>query len=139
MMWSVTDQQPFANYQYEIYMAGMADQRPELPYFTSADWEARFAETVTPQAHGYVAGAAGAEDTLRENLEAFRRWRIVPRMLRDISARDMRVALFGTELHSPVLLAPVGVQQIVHPDGELASARAAASLGVPMVHSTAAS
>jgi isopentenyl diphosphate isomerase/L-lactate dehydrogenase-like FMN-dependent dehydrogenase len=139
MMRSVTDQQAFANYQYEIYLAGMTDQRPELPFFATADWEREFADKATPGAHGYVAGAAGAEDTLRENLEAFRRWRLVPRMLRDISARDMRTELLGTELHSPLLLAPVGVQQIVHPDGELASARAAASLGVPMVHSTAAS
>ena len=138
-MRSVTDQQAFANYQFEIYLAGATDQRPELPHFAPAAWERAFAEQVTPEAHGYVAGAAGAEDTLRENLEAFRRWRIVPRMLRDISARDMRCELFGTELHSPLLLAPVGVQAIVHPDGELASARAAASLGVPMVHSTAAS
>src|SRR3954470_2727908 len=139
MMRSVTDQQAFANYQFEIYLAGMSDQRPELPFFAPAEWERAFAEKVTAGAHGYVAGAAGTEDTQRENLEAFRRWRLVPRMLRDISARDMRLELFGAELHSPVLLAPVGVQQIVHPDGELASARAAASLGVPMVHSTAAS
>src|SRR3954467_13447497 len=139
MMRSVTDQQAFANYQYEIYLAGAGDQRPELPHFAPAAWERAFAERVTPEAHGSVAGAAGAEDTLRENLEAFRRWRIVPRMLRDISVRDMRVDLFGTELHSPVLLAPVGVQQIVHPEGELASALEEASLGVPMVHSTAAS
>src|SRR3954451_9770144 len=139
MMRSVTDQQAFANYQYEIYLAGAGDQRPELPHFAPAAWERAFAERVTPEAHGYVAGAAGAEDTLRENLEAFRRWRIVPRMLRDISSRDMRTELFGAELHSPLLLAPVGVQAIVHPDGELASARAAASVGVPMVHSTAAS
>jgi isopentenyl diphosphate isomerase/L-lactate dehydrogenase-like FMN-dependent dehydrogenase len=134
----VTDQQPFANFQYEIYLAGMTDQRPELP-FAPAEWERAFAEKATPEAHGYVAGAAGAEDTLRENLEAFRRWRLVPRMLRDISARDLRTELFGAELHSPVMLAPVGVQAIVHPEGELASARAAASLDVPMVHSTAAS
>jgi isopentenyl diphosphate isomerase/L-lactate dehydrogenase-like FMN-dependent dehydrogenase len=135
----VTDQQAFANYQFEIYLAGQAGRRPELPHFTAADWERAFADTVTPEAHGYVAGAAGSEDTLRENLEAFRRWRIVPRMLRDISARDLRLELFGTELGAPVLLAPVGVQAIVHPEGELATARAAASVGVPMIHSTAAS
>src|SRR4051794_19305713 len=120
MMPSVTETQPFANYQYEIYLAGMADQQPELPYFAPADWEARFRETATAQAYGYVAGAAGAEDTLRENLEAFRRWRIVPRMLRDISARDTSTELFGAPLHAPLLLAPIGVQSIVHPDGELA-------------------
>src|SRR4051794_20662237 len=139
MMRTVTDQQAFANYQFEIYLAGMSDHRPERPFLAPPEWERACAEKVTAGAHGYVAGAAGTEDTLRENLEAFRRWRIVPRMLRDISSRDMRTELFGAELHSPLLLAPVGVQAIVHPDGELASARAAASVGVPMVHSTAAS
>jgi isopentenyl diphosphate isomerase/L-lactate dehydrogenase-like FMN-dependent dehydrogenase len=138
MMGSVTDQQPFANYQYEIYLAGMTDQLPELP-FAPDEWERAFRETATPEAHGYVAGGAGAEDTVRENLEAFRRWRIVPRMLRDISARDLRTELFGAPLHAPLLLAPVGVQSIVHPDGEMAVARAAAALDVPMVLSTAAS
>src|SRR3954465_4740934 len=78
MMRSVTDQQAFANYQYEIYLAGAGDQRPELPHFAPAAWERAFAEKATPEAHGYVAGAAGAEDTLRENLEAFRRWRPRP-------------------------------------------------------------
>src|SRR3954467_6762029 len=125
MMGSVTDQQGFANYQYEIYLAGMNDQRPELPHFAAGQWERASAEKATPEAHGYVAGAAGAEDTLRENLEAFRRWRLVPRMLRDISARDTSTELFGAALHSPVLLAPIGVQSIVHPEGELAVARAA--------------
>src|SRR3954468_5709755 len=139
MIPSVTETQPFANYQYEIYLAGMADQQPELPYFAPADWEARFRETATAQAYGYVAGAAGAEDTLRENLEAFRRWRIVPRMLRDISARDTSTELFGAPLHAPLLLAPIGVQSIVHPDGELAVARAARELDIPMILSTAAS
>src|SRR3954451_6569844 len=139
MMRSVTDQQAFANYQYEIYLAGAGDQRPELPHFAPAAWERAFAEQVTPEAHGYVAGAAGAEDTLRENLEAFRRWRIVPRMLRDISARDTSTELFGAPLHAPLLLAPIGVQSIVHPDGELAVARAARELDIPMILSTAAS
>src|SRR6059058_3564171 len=104
MMRSVTDQQAFANYQFEIYLAGAGDVRPELPHFAPAAWEQAFAEKVTAEAHGYVAGAAGAEDTLRENLEAFRRWRIVPRMLRDISARDLRTEVLGARLHSPVML-----------------------------------
>jgi isopentenyl diphosphate isomerase/L-lactate dehydrogenase-like FMN-dependent dehydrogenase len=86
-----------------------------------------------------VAGAAGSEGTARSNLEAFRRWQIVPRMLRDVGVRDLRAELFGAELPAPLLLAPVGVQSIVHPDGELATARAAAATGVPYVHSTAAS
>ena len=76
---------------------------------------------------------------MRANREAFRRWRIVPRMLEDVSERDLSTTVLGTAMPAPVLLAPVGVQSIVHPDGELASARAAASLGVPYVASTAAS
>ena len=57
---------------------------------------------------------------MRANEEAFRRWRIVPRMLRDVSARDLSATVLGTELPAPLGLAPVGVQTIVHPDGELA-------------------
>jgi isopentenyl diphosphate isomerase/L-lactate dehydrogenase-like FMN-dependent dehydrogenase len=75
---------------------------------------------------------------MRANLGAFRRWRIVPRMLRDVATRDLRTTVLGTEMPAPVLLAPVGVQTILHPDGELASARAAAALGLPLVASTAA-
>src|SRR5438093_1748734 len=138
MMRSVTDQQPFANYQYEIYLGGVTGQRPDLP-FSSEEWERRAREILGAGAYGYVAGGAGAEDTMRANLAAFRRWRIVPRMLRDVGVRDLRVSLFGSELAAPLLLGPVGVQAIVHEDGELATARAAAALGLPMVLSTAAS
>jgi L-lactate dehydrogenase (cytochrome) len=60
-------------------------------------------------------------------------------MLRNIEQRDLRVEVLGTPLPAPVMLAPIGVQSIVHPDGELAVARAASSLGVPMIASTAAS
>ncbi|MDP9227562.1 MAG: alpha-hydroxy-acid oxidizing protein, partial [Actinomycetota bacterium] len=78
-------------------------------------------------------------DTMRANLEAFREWRIVPRVLRDISSRDLGTELLGTRLPAPLLLAPIGVQSVLHPEGELASARAAASLGLPLVVSTASS
>jgi isopentenyl diphosphate isomerase/L-lactate dehydrogenase-like FMN-dependent dehydrogenase len=73
------------------------------------------------------------------NREAFYGWRIVPRMLRDVSQRDLRVELLGKKLPAPVLLGPVGVQGIIHEEAELATARAAASLGVPSVLSTLSS
>jgi isopentenyl diphosphate isomerase/L-lactate dehydrogenase-like FMN-dependent dehydrogenase len=92
-----------------------------------------------PKAADYVFGAAGSEDTMRANEAAFRRWRIVPRMLRDVSARDLSVTVRGTELPAPVGLAPIGVQTIVHPEGELAVARAAAAVGLPMAVSTVSS
>jgi isopentenyl diphosphate isomerase/L-lactate dehydrogenase-like FMN-dependent dehydrogenase len=76
---------------------------------------------------------------MRANLEAFRRRRIVPRMLRDVGDRDLATTVLGTPMPAPVMLAPVGVQSILHEEGELASARAAAGLGVPYVASTAGS
>jgi isopentenyl diphosphate isomerase/L-lactate dehydrogenase-like FMN-dependent dehydrogenase len=96
-------------------------------------------DALSAEARAYVAGSAGGEDTASRNREAFRRWRIVPRMLRDVAERDLSVELLGQRLPVPVLLAPIGVQSIVHEDGELASARAASDLGVPFVSSSAAS
>jgi isopentenyl diphosphate isomerase/L-lactate dehydrogenase-like FMN-dependent dehydrogenase len=101
--------------------------------------ERRACEVLSPEAFGYLAGGAGAEDTMRANLAAFRRWRIEPRVLRDLSCRAWNTTLLGTHLPAPLLLAPVGVQGLFHPEGELASARAAASLGVPVVLSSASS
>ncbi|HEY1711431.1 MAG TPA: alpha-hydroxy-acid oxidizing protein [Solirubrobacteraceae bacterium] len=126
---------PFASYQAEIFLRGLAGERPGQPL----DWPAlaREAERVAePQAAGYVFGAAGTEDTMRANEAAFRRWRIVPRMLRDVSARDLSRTVLGTECPAPVGLAPIGVQTLVHDDGEHASARAAAAVGLPMAVST---
>jgi len=100
---------------------------------------ARAAEVLDPRAWGYLEGAAGSEDTARANLEAFRRWRIVPRVLRGVERPDLGIDLLGQRLRSPLLLAPIGVQGILHPHGELAVARAAAALGVPMVLSSASS
>ena len=125
------------DWQYGIYLRGLAGETPEHP--TALDeLERRAAEALEPEPHGYVWGGAGTGDTMRANLEAFRRRRLVPRMLRDISERSLATTVLGTELPAPVLLAPVGVQTIVHPDGELASTRGAAELGLPVVASTAA-
>jgi lactate 2-monooxygenase len=129
---------PFANFQYEIYLQGMAGTVPAHPVGW-AELERAAEEALEPGPRGYLFGGAGTEDTMRANLEAFRRRRIVPRMLRDVSQRDLSCEVLGTPMPAPVLLAPVGVQSIVHPDGELASARAAASAGVPFVASTASS
>jgi lactate 2-monooxygenase len=73
------------------------------------------------------------------NLRAFERWQILPRMLRDVSERDLSATVLGTAMPAPVMLAPVGVQSIVHPEGELAVGRAAAARGLPFILSTAAS
>lgn len=129
--------EPFANFQNEIYLRGTAGERP--PFTTDLNGLEEAARAALPaQAFGYVAGSAGSGSTARANRAAFERWRIVPRMLRDVSERDLSTTVLGTPVPAPVLLAPIGVQTIVHPEGELASARAAAAAGLVFVHSTAA-
>ncbi|MEU4766984.1 lactate 2-monooxygenase [Actinosynnema sp. NPDC023794] len=128
----------FAAYQNEIYLQGLAGAVP--PFTTDPEaLEASARERLGPGPFWYVAGAAGGGATARANREAFDDWRIVPRMLTNATERHLGTSLLGTDLPAPVLLAPVGVQSILHPDGELATARAAAELGVPFVLSTAAS
>jgi lactate 2-monooxygenase len=129
---------PFGAYQNEIYLRGLVGELP--PFTTNVDGlEAAARDRLEPGPYWYVAGGAGSGATMRANREAFDHWRIVPRMLTDASQRQLGVTVLGGELPAPVLLAPVGVQSIVHPDGELATARAAAGLGLPIVLSTASS
>lgn len=126
---------PGLDRQIEIY-TGRCDSA--LP-FSYEEWEEQARETLPPPAFGYIAGGAGAEDTMRANLEAFSRRRIVPRMLRDVSSRDLAISLFGTPLPVPLIMGPVGVQSIIHPAAEGASARAARRLNLPFVLSTVSS
>ena len=130
--------QQLESYQDEIYLTGMTGTVPDFPAdLTRLEEAARTA--MTPQAYDYVAGSAGSEDTARENLDAFRRWRIVPQMLTDVSTPSYASTVLGTELTAPFMLAPVGVLAIAHKEAELAVARAAAAQRVPMILSTAAS
>ncbi len=124
--------------ELEIYQLGAAAKQLSIPIMLSL-LEKKAKEALDPRAYDYVAGGAGGENTMRANLEAFYRWRIVPRMLRNVSRRDMSIELLGTKLPAPVLLGPVGVQSIVHREAEIASGRAAASLGLPFVLSTVSS
>jgi lactate 2-monooxygenase len=94
---------------------------------------------MSPEGYAYVAGGAGTEETIRENRAAFERWRIVPRMLRDVSVRDTAVEVLGTPLASPFFLCPIGVLEMAHRDADVAVARAAAAEGIPFVFSNQAS
>jgi L-lactate dehydrogenase (cytochrome) len=129
---------PLADFQNEIYLNGLGDVLPELPTDLTR-LEGLAQARLSARSFGYVAGSAGSESTARANRAAFERHRIVPRMLRDVGHRDLSVEVLGTAMPAPVLLGPIGVQSILHPDGELAVARAAAACGLPMVLSTAAS
>jgi isopentenyl diphosphate isomerase/L-lactate dehydrogenase-like FMN-dependent dehydrogenase len=124
--------------QQQIYMAGFQKMTPTIP-LSFEELEQKAKEALSPESFWYVAGGAGGGDTMRANLAAFRRWRLVPRMLRDVGSRSLAVDLFGKRYRSPVFIAPIGVQSIVRKEGELLTARAAASLDVPYIHSTAAS
>ncbi len=127
-----------AEREQQIYALGLSGGKPCVPVPLNL-LEQKAKEILVPRAYDYVAGGAGGEDTMRANREAFYRWRIVPRMLRDVSKRDLRVEVLGERMPAPILLGPVGVQEIVHKDGDVASARAAASLGLPFVLSTMSS
>lgn len=125
--------------QLEIYGgAAAAAGRPVLPV-AFEDWEARAKAALPDEAYWYIAGGAGGGDTMRANREAFHRHFIRPRMARDVSGRDIGISLFGARYPAPFLLAPIGVQGIMHADGELATARAAASTGVPFILSNVSS
>lgn len=124
--------------QTSIYLGGIAGRRPRVP-LDAERLEAGARAAMRPDAYAYVAAGAGNEHTLRANRAAFHRWRIVPRMLRDVSARDTGVELFGRRLASPFLLAPIGVLELAHRDADLAVARAAREVEVPMIFSNQAS
>jgi isopentenyl diphosphate isomerase/L-lactate dehydrogenase-like FMN-dependent dehydrogenase len=121
--------------QLEIYQEGMAGKKPDLP-LNAEELELKARGVLPPEAFTYVAGGAGHEDTVRANREAYRRWRIVPRFLRDVSKRDLGVTVLGKRLAVPLMIAPVGVQSMLHADAELAVAKAARALGVPLILST---
>jgi len=129
----------YADFQNEVYLKGLLGEQPTQP-FGWRETEAAAYAAMTPGAVGYVAGGSGGEETMAANRAAFDRWRLVPRMLRGIPAqRTHTTTVLGTTMPAPVMLAPVGVLSIVHPEAERAVARAAAALDLTMVVSTASS
>jgi 4-hydroxymandelate oxidase len=102
------------------------------------DYERLAAERLDPGAHGYYAGGAGDELTLRDNVEAYQRWVLRPRMLVDVDACSTATTVLGQNVSMPLLVAPVAFQRVAHPDGEVATARAAGAAGTIMCLSTLA-
>ena len=124
--------------QKYIYLEGGRGKKPAIP----ADFERLEAvakRRMSDDGYTYVAGGAGLETTARENLEAFRRYRITPRMLRDVSECELGTKLFGTSLPAPVFTCPIGVLELAHAQADLAVAKACSKVGVPMVFSNQAS
>ncbi len=102
------------------------------------DYERLAAQRLEPGAHGYYAGGAGDELTLRDNVDAYRRWVLRPRMLVDVETCSTATTVLGEEVSMPLLVAPVAFQRVAHPDGEVAMARAAREAGTIMCLSTLA-
>jgi lactate 2-monooxygenase len=127
----------YGDWQYEIYLNGLSGEQPDLPM--TYDELARRAEAVmSAEMWSYVSGGAGDERTQRANVAAFGRWGFMPRILAGATSRDLSIELFGMQLPTPLLLAPVGVIGICDPKGrgDVLTARAAATSGVPMIAST---
>lgn len=122
--------------QFEIYSTMHCPDPQRLPVILE-DWEKLAREKLEDGPYYYIAGGAGGEHTIRENLKAFTGVKIIPRMLQDVDKRDLSINLFGEIFPSPVLHAPIGVQSIIHKDGEIGSALACAELGVPYIASSA--
>ena len=124
--------------QVEIYTDGAAGKKPDQP--VGYDRLREMAkEEMSEEAFAYVDCGAGGESTMRANVDAFERWRILPRMLSGVVQPDLNVELFGRRYEFPFLLAPIGALSIVHPDAETAVAGAAAQEGVGFVLSTVSS
>jgi isopentenyl diphosphate isomerase/L-lactate dehydrogenase-like FMN-dependent dehydrogenase len=110
---------------------------PEPPMKVE-DYEPVARERLPKEAYDFVAGGAGEEWTLRENTRAFERWILRPRVLRGVVEPDTRTEVLGVPLSMPVAIAPWAYQRLLHPDGELATARAASRAGTLMIVSTPA-
>ena len=124
--------------QTEIYVTGAGGTRPLVPV-SPTELQRQAAKRIRREAAAYIIGGAGMEATMRANREAFDRKKLVPRVLRDVSQRDLSVDLFGRRHRVPILLAPVGVLEMVHPQADLAVARAAAREDLGYVFSNQAS
>jgi isopentenyl diphosphate isomerase/L-lactate dehydrogenase-like FMN-dependent dehydrogenase len=124
--------------QIQIYLEGVQGKKPSLPISAEA-LQAKAKEMMKPEAYNYIAGGAGGSSTMQNNLDAFGKWQILPRMLRDISQSNIGIELFGHKIAAPVVVAPVGVLSIAHPDAEVAVAKAAKALNIPITLSTVSS
>jgi isopentenyl diphosphate isomerase/L-lactate dehydrogenase-like FMN-dependent dehydrogenase len=111
---------------------------PSRPPLNVADWEALAAERLDEGVYGYFAGGAGDERTLADNVEAWARWQLRPRMLVDVGEVSTATTVLGKAVTAPIVVAPTAFQRLAHPEGETAMARAAASAGTIMCLSTLA-
>lgn len=138
----MAQQQPATGFgrdtQSTIYRGGAGGRKPAVPTVAGPLADAA-RSAMSAEAWAYVAGSSGSETTASAYRNALDRWQILPRVLRNVATRDLGVELFGHRYPSPVLAAPVGALELVHPESDLAVARATAELGIPYIFSSQAS
>src|SRR5687767_9185418 len=120
----------FGDHQLSIYVQGIfSDSRPEITTDLSR-LESQAAASLSAEAMSYIVPSTNSGSTARANLAAFDQWRLVPQMLRRSTERDLSCTILSTKMSAPVLITPVGVQTLAHPESELATARATNTLNL---------
>jgi 4-hydroxymandelate oxidase len=119
-------------------VAGIHHVAGDAALVSLVDYEADAEQKLPPAAAAYYRSGAGDEQSLRDNVDAWRRFRLRPRVLVGVGGRTAETTVLGTSVRFPVLIAPAAMQRLAHPDGELATARAAAAAGTIMTLSTVA-
>ncbi|EIW79739.1 FMN-dependent alpha-hydroxy acid dehydrogenase [Coniophora puteana RWD-64-598 SS2] len=129
----------YSLYQREVFREG--GEHGKLPHFSVHPEE--LAEStkkkLNDRSYFYANSNAGLGWTDRANREAFYRWRIIPRMLVDTNTRDLTTSIFGHKIPAPIMFAPIGINKLYYPTGELVPAKIAGELGLPYCLSTASS
>lgn len=126
------------DWQKEIYLNGFAGEKSSIKIsWQTLEQDAQ--KVMSEKAYAYIAGGAGYEQTMSANQKAFEQWKIIPRMLRNVEERDTSIELFGQKIPSPILLDPIGVLEMVHPQADVAVAKAASRVGLPYIFSNQAS
>jgi 4-hydroxymandelate oxidase len=113
-----------------------ADNRALPDLVALDDFERVARQRMTAMAYEYIAGGAADEITLRWNREEFNKLRLRPRVLQDVETLDTSTQLFGQRFSYPILLAPTALHRLVHPEGEVETARGAAAAGATLVVSS---
>ncbi len=123
--------------QKALFVAGMSGKRAEVPFHADELRDAA-KKSLSAQAWAYVAGGAGDEISMAANRTAFSKVSILPRMMRGDASSDFSTRLFGQDLAFPLLLAPIGVLDLICPRADRAVARACRNVGIPMIFSNQA-
>lgn len=100
------------------------------------EYESAARQKLSEVAYGYYKGGAGDEITIRDNRQAYDKIKILPYVLRDVSERDLSTMILGQQINSPVVIAPMAMAALAHPDKEVAIAKSAKQFGIPMCLST---